>query len=49
MAMNDCSKCNDYKDMHAKCESCGAEICATCYEGFSTKCPKCGEERMELI
>ena len=47
--MDDCSKCGDYKSMHVKFESCGAKVCATCYSGSSMKCPKCGEERLELI
>ncbi len=47
--MASCGKCNDEKPMHAKCANCGAEVCASCFDGFSMKCPKCGEERMDLV
>lgn len=47
--MSECAKCGDSKPMHAKCESCGQQVCASCFEGFSMKYPGCGEERMELV
>ncbi len=47
--MEECRSCGEEKDVHAKCENCGAVVCASCFEGFSMECPECGEERMDLV
>jgi hypothetical protein len=47
--MKECAKCKDTKEMHAKCGNCGAEICASCFDGFSTPCPSCNEQRFDII
>ena len=46
--METCSKCGEEKAVHAKCNNCGAKVCATCFDGFSN-CPGCDNGDLNLV